>query len=123
MNYPEKGRYYRVIKDYNSAYPVPLIMKAGEKLHFENKESEWPGWVWCTNAEGNSRWAPESFITKRGTGAVMQCDYDATELTVTVGDKLEIVAETAGWARCINDKGESGWVPLDNVEIIQKGLI
>jgi len=45
-------------------------------------------------------------------------DYDATELTVEVGEELTALAEHSGWFRCRTDTGSLGWVPAENVELL-----
>jgi uncharacterized protein YgiM (DUF1202 family) len=59
-----------------------------------------------------------SYIDRKGDVAVALQDYDATELTVQVGQELEISDEEAGWYWCTDSEGESGWIPADHVELI-----
>ena len=44
------------------------------------------------------------------------CDYEATELSVSVGEELRMGKEESDWIWCTNQKGKSGWVPADHVE-------
>ena len=82
------------------------------------KESEWPGWVWCTNRAGKSRWVPEEYIERTGNSCVMLRDHEAAELSVTVGEVLTITGEEeSDWVWCANQAGQSGWVPLGNVSM------
>jgi hypothetical protein len=46
----------RVVREYPSPYSEPLVIRAGEELAIDEKESEWSGWIWCTNRDGKSRW-------------------------------------------------------------------
>jgi len=108
----------RVAKPYESAYPDPLKLKKGEKLTAEKKESEWRGWLWCTDSKGISGWVPEVYLRVDGDTAVMLNDYDATELTVRPGDRLTILKEEGGWYLCLDADGRRGWVPMENVELI-----
>jgi hypothetical protein len=75
------------------------------------KESEWPGWIWCTNRCGESRWVPEAYLLKQGEDCIAFRDYDATELTVRTGEDLLVGEEVSGWTWCTNQAGQSGWVP------------
>jgi hypothetical protein len=102
--------------EYQAAYPDPLVMRAGEVLAIVEKESEWRGWLWCTNQQGESRWVPEAFVEQRGATCVMLCDYDSTELSVHVGEELVVEQEVADWFWCTNCSGQSGWVPKENLD-------
>jgi uncharacterized protein YgiM (DUF1202 family) len=107
-----------VIADYRSQYTEPCAFHEGEELAVGEKESEWPGWVWCTNRAGESRWVPEKYVERTGNACVMIRDYEATELSVNVGEVLAITGEEESeWVWCTNQAGQSGWVPLDNVSV------
>jgi len=113
-----KGKKCRVIEDYESPYTDPLIVTKGEILTIGEKESEWSGWIWCTNKFGESRWVPEKYLEIHGNTCKILQDYNATELTITVGEELIIEKEEAEWFWVINQRGKSGWVPIKNVKII-----
>jgi len=108
----------KVIKAYRSAYPDPLIIKAGEVLTVEKKESEWAGWTWCVNKQGKSGWAPNSYLEINGDSCTALHDYDATELTIAVGEELTVLNEESGWFWCKNKEDCTGWVPVDCVELL-----
>jgi hypothetical protein len=97
----------RVISEYQSPYSEPLVISAGEELAIDEKESEWSGWIWCTN---------QKYVERKGDIAIALCDYEATELSVSVGEELVMGKEESGWIWCTNQKGQSGWVPADHVE-------
>ncbi len=104
-----------VIKSHQSDFPSPLILKKGEKLKVSPKKTNFVGWIWCTSPNGNSGWVPENFTERVEDGCRMLVDYDATELSVMVGEKLTILSEESDWVWCINNKNQKGWVPLENV--------
>ncbi|MBN1978974.1 MAG: SH3 domain-containing protein [Anaerolineae bacterium] len=105
-----------IIATYESSYTDPCTFSAGETLTIGKRKSEWDGWVWCTNQEGKSRWVPEAYVKCAGDICVMLRDYEATELSVRVGEELIITGEEeSGWVWCTNQAGQSGWVPGDNV--------
>jgi len=107
-----------VIAAYESPYIDPCTFSAGEELTIGKRESEWDGWVWCTNQEGKSRWVPEVYVERRGDTCVMLRDYEATELSVSVDEKLVVTGEEeSGWVWCTNQTGQSGWVLWDNVRL------
>ena len=89
-------------------------------LKIEKKESEWSGWVWCINELGNGRWIPENYLKISEDSCRILRDYDSTELTVKVGDKLEIEKIESEWIWATNKKRKQGWVPLKNVKIMKK---
>jgi len=43
---------YRVVRSYESPYTEPLTLPKGERLRWEPRECEWPGWIWCTTESG-----------------------------------------------------------------------
>jgi uncharacterized protein YgiM (DUF1202 family) len=106
----------RVIAAYKSAYPEPLVVRAGEPLTIGQKESEWPGWLWCTTQEGKSRWVPESYVERQGDSGIARCHYEATELSVEAGEELIVGREESGWLWCTNQAGQSGWVPAEHLQ-------
>jgi len=115
-----KEKKCRVMEDYNSPYTEPLLITKGEILSIGEKESEWSGWIWCTNKEGKSRWVPENYLEIDGNIGKANQDYNATELTVSIGEELIIEEEEADWFWVTNQQGKSGWVPIKNVQIINK---
>ncbi|MHA2037491.1 MAG: SH3 domain-containing protein [Promethearchaeota archaeon] len=110
-------KYCKVISDYRSPYTKPLKIRKREILQIGDKESEWPGWVWCMNKDGRERWVPRSFIDIQGNSGVMLQDYEANELTVLIGEELKIEKEESGWVWVENKEGKKGWIPLDNIKI------
>lgn len=109
------GEKCRVSLAYETAYPDPLIIKTGEKLIVGQNDTQWPGWVWCTNQSGKSGWMPASYLDRTGNQGVARRDYDATELSASAGEELVVGYEESGWIWCTNRLGQSGWIPLDNV--------
>ena len=121
-----------VIRDHEAAYPEPLIVKTGEVLTITTRQSEWPGWRWCVNTAGRGGWVPQAWIERDGKGngdgdgkgdgkgdgdvGRMLRDYDATELTARVGERLTIELAESGWLWCINEPGEHGWIPQQCVQ-------
>ncbi len=106
-----------VIKAYESAYPNPLKLAKDTEVAIGEKDCEWAGWLWCEAPDGNKGWVPESYVAREGDQGRLTRDYDATELTVAVGDELAILGEEAGWLWCRTASGAIGWVPLENVRL------
>lgn len=104
---------YHVIKPYQSAYPDPIILKEGVVLTTSTRETDWPGWIWCTTASGESRWVPDKYL-KRSKGQTVMChDYNPLELSVQVDELLTAYEHINGWAWCVNINHQQGWVPLE----------
>lgn len=106
---------FKVIVDYQSPYTEPFFIKRGEAVQIGERDTEWPGWIWCTNAGGKSRWVPESYLHRTGDKGLAVRDYEATELSVQVGEQVTGGQEVSGWVWCTNRAGASGWVPKDNL--------
>ncbi len=112
-----------VTKDYQSTNPDPNRLQAGELFHVSEKTDCWDTnpaciWVWCTDRRGKSAWVPETIIhmDKDGKTGTASYPYDATELTVTVGDELTVEQEESGWLWCVKHQGKLGWAPVAHVE-------
>lgn len=110
-------KYARVVSDYRSAYPDPLVLQRGAKLRVSDKTSPWPGWLWGEDTNGKKGWIPTSFVNRRGDTGEMNRDYDATELSVKKGDRLTVLDEEAGWVWVDGPDGRRGWVPKENIEM------
>ncbi len=108
----------RVIEAYTSQFSDPIIMRTGDALALGREDDEWPGWVWCTSSAGKSGWVPESFIQKQGQTGVARCDYDARELSVQIGDLLDLHELVNGWYRATDLSGQTGWVPERNINVL-----
>ncbi len=101
----------RVIRDYASAYPDPLVLSAGETVTIEGREGKWPGWAWGITQNGTAGWIPARILTQEGTiGRIIE-HYNATELTVRVGTQLTFSREESDWLWGTTPEGNSGWVP------------
>jgi hypothetical protein len=112
-----------VTKDYQSEYITPFPVKAGTILIAEEKESEWEGWVWCRTPDDIYRWYPKGYLKgineKPGQFELLR-DYNAKELPVQAGETVTIQFEENDWAWVVKHGGDEGWVPLDNLEIVDR---
>lgn len=105
----------RVIQAHRSAFTDPLIARQGDQLSFERRETEWPGWIWCTAPSGKSGWVPKSW-TELGPGfCTLKRDYAATELSVEEGATVTVELVESDWAWATTETGESGWLPLSHL--------
>ena len=114
-----KKKSCKVIADYKSPFPEPLRLQKDDVVQIEKKESEWPGWIWCIIKEVNQGWTPYNYLEIQGKNATLIQDYDATELTVTLGEELIIEKQESGWIWASNKEGKRGWIPIRNVKILE----
>jgi hypothetical protein len=105
---------YRVTAAYQSAFPDPLCVRAGDLLVLGEEDGEYPGWIWATDPEDRSGWAPLDLAHPES--GLARYDYGAGELDARVGEVLTCEQEHGGWALCTNAAGEKGWIPLANLE-------
>ncbi len=107
----------RVTRPYTSAYPEPLVLAKGASVSVTPRECEWPGWAWSRTEDDREGWIPQEYLEQSSGGKyILNCDYDATELTVAAGQSLEVIRQVAGWLWCRCDDGQQGWVPAENTE-------
>ena len=111
---------YRVIEPYDSPFPDPLEVEAGTRLRFERRESEWEGWLWCTDSSGRAGWVPETWLTLDEEFCILQRDYIASELSVTTGELITADFVESGWVFGSTLNGEQGWVPLSHLSPVVK---
>ncbi len=110
---------YCVTKAYKAVYPDPITMRADDMIEVSDKEDDWQGWtwVWCTNQGGKSGWVPKGYVIQDKKGIWRaRYDYSAMELSVEVEERVEVSQQESGWVWCTNERGASGWVPVENVD-------
>ena len=114
----EPGTQVKATADRQPSYPDPLVVSAGEEVTVGREDTEWVGWLWCTNAAGKSGWVPKQYIEPADAAdkGKMLMDYTAAELPVQTGDVLTLHDEEGGWYWATNAAGDHGWVPVTHVE-------
>ena len=115
------GTLYRVAKRYETPYSDPIRLARGARVTILPRTSEWPGWVWGRGDDGKTGWVPDAYLRREGEEAFLTRDYDATELSVEAGDTIRPLGELAGWVWGTNERGKTGWVPKDHLEIESPG--
>jgi SH3-like domain-containing protein len=105
------GAVMRSLCAHKASYDDPLSGRAGDELEVGPADVEWPAWRWCTAADGRRGWVPEARLKGEGPRRRLSRDYDARELTVGRGARLEVLEEESGWVRCRAEDGREGWVP------------
>lgn len=96
--------------------PNPIRFEKGEVIICGHRDRQWTDYLWCTAQSGRQGWVPDFYLEMSGEheGVALR-EYDGTELTVAVGDRLEALEEAGGWVRCRAATGLVGWVPADNL--------
>jgi uncharacterized protein YgiM (DUF1202 family) len=120
-----------VIAPHTPKFTEFIKVKAGEIIAVGKEDDEYPGWLWCTDSRGISNWVPKEFLKmeemskpsssfqrkleSRILSAAFLVDYDATELTVQVGETVTVYSEQSGWLWCLTPSGNWGWIPKECV--------
>jgi hypothetical protein len=108
----------RVIKAYQQPYPDPIKVRAGDRVFPDAaRESEWAGWVWCTDENGKGGWTPQAWLKQEGGGWRVTRDFDAIELTVHSGDVVIVELAESGFLWVKTTDGRWGWVPVSHVQL------
>ena len=120
MQQIDPGTMALVVSGYETQYPDPLTMNAGDGLKIiKRRDDDWPGWVFCESKGGRQGWVPENSIKIDGDAAVAQKTYVAREVTVMEGEIVRIENVESGWAWVTNMTDQTGWVPLKNLKIVE----
>jgi hypothetical protein len=111
-----------VLESYETVYKNPMQLKSGDKVKIEKRETnpDWLGWVFCVDERGVAGWVSEKYLNdavELGQTAMAIKEYDATELTASVGEELKIYYEEFGWCWSSNRNGIKGWIPTKNIRI------
>lgn len=113
---------YLVITPHTSNYPNPINLQAGDRVQVGKTDANFPGWIWVTTADGNQGWAPVQYfqVDNSGNVAIALKSYSAQELNTRVGEILTLSYELNGWGWVENEEHSSGWVPMENIQPIDK---
>jgi len=107
---------------YARCYADPVILPAGAPVVRVPRDDDEPGWVWCRDpASGRAVWVPEVFLSTGPDGLVLTRFYDAIELSVAAGERVEPLCELAGWVWCRAADGRKGWVPAQTLADLVDG--
>ena len=115
--------YYKVIKSYQSPYPDPIIFKKNDKIKVGRKfeeDPDWQNWIWCEGEQNRKAWVPIQYITIDGVNGTFNRDYSATELDVSNGESIIVFEKINGFGMAEKSNGTRGWIPLRNLERIEK---
>jgi uncharacterized protein YgiM (DUF1202 family) len=96
-------------------YASTMIVQAGENLTVGRADDDFPGWRWCTVADGRQGWVPVEFLSSEEPQATILKDYSARELQVIPGEEVTVEDARHGWLLVRNMKGNCGWIPADRL--------
>lgn len=99
---------------YERPYEDPISLKAGERVLIDpekTKETDIPGWSWCTGPDGRQGWVPNGWLTHQDGAAHIVRDFSALELTLRVGDLVTLHQSESGFVFVTHEDGSVGWVP------------
>lgn len=90
----------------------PFHLAPGHRVVCGPRDTAWPGWIWVTLENGQSGWVPEEVLS-RGAGqeAVVSETFEAREISVTKGERVESLRGLHGWHWCRKADGAEGWLP------------
>jgi len=89
------------------------IVKIGEEF---NDDPDWKDWVWCKGMNNIKAWAPKQYLEIRDKQATFNRDYNAMELSLTVGEILEVYEIVNGFGIAEKPDGMRGWAPMKYME-------
>jgi hypothetical protein len=111
---------YRVIKEYKSPYLDPIFFRKGDIVQLGKEftdDPDWKDWIWCEGARDNKAWVPKQYLDIGESVGTFKRDYNAMELSVAVGEKLDIYEIVNGFGMAEKSNSVRGWVPMKNLEL------
>ncbi|CAM0119273.1 hypothetical protein [Stenotrophomonas thermophila] len=114
---------YIVTAAHRSEFPHPITLRRGQALvvgeRYEGPEG-WEDWFLCEAKGQQPGFVPAPVIGRNAQGdAYATEDYCARELDVDPGQLLRGMRTLNGWAWCVPENGEPGWVPLEKLRAAQ----
>jgi hypothetical protein len=106
---------YRVTKGHKASFTYALIAVEGDEVTIGREDPEMPGWYWCKNQNGVEMWIPRTHLRIEGQRGHFTQDYNSTELSVDVGEVVQVLGESLGWAECLDHNWRYGWIPTDKL--------
>ena len=113
---------YMVMKEYNSPYPNSIIFNKGDNVNIGNEftdDPDWKDWIWCEKNNEIKAWIPKQYVDKKKSKGILKRDYNAMELSVSIGEELKVTEIINGFGMSEKKDGTKGWVPLKNLKIIE----
>jgi len=106
---------YRVVREHKASFNYTMVARDGDLVSVGREDPEMPGWFWCRDARGVEMWVPSTHIHIEGRKAIFNQFYNSTELEAKVGDVVQVLGETLGWAEVLGPDWRYGWIPRDKL--------
>ena len=109
---------YRVTKEYKSPFPDPIVFHKGDTVEVGKEftdDPDWKDWVWCEGTNNIKAWVPKQYLEIRDGKGTFKRDYNAMELSVSVGEELVVHKIVNGFGMAEKSNGIRGWVPIKNM--------
>ena len=103
---------YRVAKEHKASFTYAMVAAEGDVVFVGKEDPEMPGWFWCKDAKTMEMWVPETHLEIKGARGVFNQPYKSVELNAVVGDVVQFLGESLGWAECLDKEWKYGWIPL-----------
>lgn len=113
---------YRVIEAYISPYPDAIIFQEGDVVEVGKEftdDPDWKDWVWCEGTGDTKAWVPRQYLDVNGDKGIFTRDYNAMELSASVGEELLVYEVVNGFGMSEKSDGTRGWVPIKNLERVE----
>ncbi len=114
---------YTAIKAYKSPYPDPIIFQKGDIVEVGKEFTEdpdWVNWIWCDGVDNRQAWVPDQYLDISQNQGIFNREYNAMELSVSVGEGLFVHEIVNGFGIAEKSSGEIGWVPMNCLEMDKK---
>ncbi|MFO7881061.1 MAG: SH3 domain-containing protein [Kosmotogaceae bacterium] len=113
---------YKVTKTFKSDLESFIELNKGERVYkegiYEGNE-KWPNWIYCKKLDSKEEgWVPLQILEKEGETVVAKEHYSAREMNVDKGEIVEGIKRLNGWIWCLKESGNEGWVPEENLNLI-----
>ncbi len=98
------------------SFETAPVVEAGDRVAFIRFDPKNSAWFFGRDRHGIEGYFPAQwFAIDEGTNSASATrPYDASELTVAIGDRVEPVEKYGAWLLARSSHG-TGWIPLDCV--------
>ncbi len=102
----------RVTKAYTKFFDTAPVVERGSTVIFISIDEKNPAWFFGKAENHIEGYFPHAWfeVNENNSTAKALRDYDATELTVKIGDEINITEEYMGWLLVVRDQSK-GWIP------------
>jgi len=106
---------HQITEAYTREFAVAPRASRGDVVHFEKVDPKNHHWFFGRDVRGVVGFFPVDWFQIDGQSAVASRDYDAAELSVSVGRPVTIIERYGGWL-FVADGGSRGWIPEQAVK-------